>query len=520
MSSGTLVPGTVRLIDADGTLNVQHGRHKKIILVPQPTNDPDDPLRWSHPRKLINIFIAMVWCFLIAGLISGLSPAYLLIEEDTGIKVADLSTGNGIMFLFLGWGTMITQCVALNWGRRSVLVVSGILSGVVSLWTAYVQSRGEFFVNRILLGIAASPQETLIEVIIGDIFFTHDRGFYMGAYSWALWCGAFLAPVASGYVAQDLGWQWIQYIMAIVGLTASLLTFFFFEETMFFRDPSMLSDESATLAAADTGKVDLDEGGLNGGDLEKNDKMESCNDPVSMDVASSVNNTATIPVGSNKTYNQKLKLWGYRDARQPSAFKVFFLPLRLIFMFPGMFFGGLLVGGILATYNVVGGSLALILGNAPYNFSASSLGLTYLACVIGVTVGCFVSGWMADTLAVMLARRNGGIMEPEQRLWISLIPLVLHPAGCLLYGVGASYHIHWVGVVFGLGLISVTLPIGSNLAFTYVLDSYKEVAGEGFVSVILIRNMMGRFLSVRSHTLQLCNANFIQASPLGTLLCP
>lgn len=499
MVSTIPVPGTVQLIDAEGTLNVKHGRHKEIVLVPQPTNDPDDPLRWSHPRKILNVTTAMAWCFLIAGLISGLSPAYLLIEEETGISVSDLSTGNGIMYLFLGWGTMITQCVALNWGRRNVLVVSGVLSGAVSLWTAYVQSRGEFFVNRIILGIVASPQETLIEVIIGDIFFTHDRGFYMGAYSWALWCGAFLAPVASGYVAQDLGWQWIQYIMAIVGLTASLLTFFFFEETMFFRDHTMLSDESITLAAAHTEKSPAADS-VKSGNLEKNDKVDSTNN-FDSSTSRSINELTPVPVGTNKTYTQKLKLWDYRDERQPSAFRVFFLPLRLIFMFPGMFFGGLLVGGILATYNVVGGSLALILGNAPYNFSASSLGLTYLACVVGVTVGCFVSGWMADILAVMLARRNGGIMEPEQRLWISLIPLILHPAGCLLYGVGASYHIHWAGVVVGLGLISVTLPIGSNLAFTYVLDSYKEVAGEGFVSVILIRNMMGMslFLNTKGH---------------------
>ena len=70
--------------------------------------------------------------------------------------------------------------------------------------------------------------------------------------------------------------------------------------------------------------------------------------------------------------------------------------------------------------------------------------------------------------------------------------MIFHPAGCLLYGVGASYHIHWMGVVVGLGLISVTLPMGSTLAYTYIMDSYSEMAGEGMVSAILIRNMMGK----------------------------
>ncbi|KAI6887195.1 hypothetical protein KC355_g21609, partial [Hortaea werneckii] len=69
--------------------------------------------------------------------------------------------------------------------------------------------------------------------------------------------------------------------------------------------------------------------------------------------------------------------------------------------------------------------------------------------------------------------------------------LLIHPAGCLLYGVGASYHIHWFAVVFGQGMICVTLPMGSTLAYTYVMDSYGEMAGDGIVSTILVRNTMG-----------------------------
>lgn len=119
-----------------------------------------------------------------------------------------------------------------------------LLSIAVTVWTAYVKTRGEFFINRILLGILCSPQETLIEVVIGDIYFAHDRGFYMGAYSWTLWCGAFLAPVASGYVAENLGWRWIQYILALISAAVAIVTFFFFEETMFYRD---LRPETTTL---------------------------------------------------------------------------------------------------------------------------------------------------------------------------------------------------------------------------------------------------------------------------------
>ncbi|KAL3466690.1 major facilitator superfamily domain-containing protein [Aspergillus heterothallicus] len=479
------LPGTVKLIDAQGLLNVKHGHGShEIILVPQPTDDPDDPLRWSKPRKMTSIICAMAWCFFIGTMISGLSPAYILIEDDTGISVADLSTGNGIMYLFMGWGTMITQSLALKYGRRPILVGCIISVTVVTVWAAYMRSRGEYFVNRVLLGIFASPQETLIEMIIGDLFFTHDRGFYMGAYSWALFSGALLSPVASGYVAQGLGWKWIQYILAVIGAAIALLTFFFFEETMFFRDH--LSASSETLDG-----VPKSLEGATAGDVEKAGETK-CSSTYNQSTQPPFRATSPSPAAQNtRPYIQKLKLWGFQHPQQPNPFKVFLLPIRLLFTFPAFFFSGLLVGGTLAWYNAMSGSMALILGDMPYNFSTNTIGLTYLACFVGVTIGCCVSGWMSDIVAIGLARRNGGIMEPEQRLWICLVALVVHPAGCLLYGVGASYGIHWGGVVVGLGLLAMTFPLGSCLAYTYVLDSYREMAGEGLVSVILVRNMMG-----------------------------
>ncbi len=140
MSFAAPIPGTVHLVDLQHNLNVKHGQQNKdIVLIPQPSTDPDDPLNWSPKRKLFNTFWQMTWCFFAAAVISGLSPAYLLIAADTGIPVADLSTGNGLMYLFLGWGTVITQPLALNFGRRPVLLYSLLGTSLICLWSAYVK---------------------------------------------------------------------------------------------------------------------------------------------------------------------------------------------------------------------------------------------------------------------------------------------------------------------------------------------------------------------------------------------
>ena len=51
-----LIPGTVHLVDLEGTLRAKHasGGHRDILLVPAPSNDPDDPLNWSPRRKMLS----------------------------------------------------------------------------------------------------------------------------------------------------------------------------------------------------------------------------------------------------------------------------------------------------------------------------------------------------------------------------------------------------------------------------------------------------------------------------------
>lgn len=85
------------------------------------------------------------------------------------------------------------------------------------------------------------------------------------------------------------------------------------------------------------------------------------------------------------------------------------------------------------------------------------------------------------------ARRTHGIREPEHRLWLMVVSLVLCPASLILWGVGASKGISWVGLVFGMGIISCSTGIGSSLSISYALDSYKDMSGEVMMAVILVR---------------------------------
>ena len=89
-----------------------------------------------------------------------------------------------------------------------------------------------------------------------------------------------------------------------------------------------------------------------------------------------------------------------------------------------------------------------------------------------------------------MARRNQGIMEPERRLWLFSLSIILMPAGLILWGVGAAHSIHWFGLVFAMGLIAITNGLGVQISLSYCIDCYRELSGEAVVTVILIRNTM------------------------------
>ena len=56
MTEDPNIPGTVHLVDIEGTLRAKHasGGQHDIVLIPAPSDDPDDPLNWSAKRKLLS----------------------------------------------------------------------------------------------------------------------------------------------------------------------------------------------------------------------------------------------------------------------------------------------------------------------------------------------------------------------------------------------------------------------------------------------------------------------------------
>jgi MFS family permease len=484
-----LVPGTEHLIDVVGqdSTKPHDASRSDIVLIPRPSDDPDDPLNWSHGRKTLAVCMSYLYVFG-TGIATSLQYSVLSdITEDTGISTANLVQGTGLMFLFFGWACLIWQPLALTYGRRGVYLVTMLLTIPMMEWTAYSKSSGNWIAHRILIGIIASPIESLCEVTVFDLYFAHNRGTYMGLYVFTLFGSNFLAPLVAGWFNDAYGWRWTMHLGTILCAFCFVVMFFFMEETIYFRNIEgvHLTQVSPTVDITPNSKSS-----------ESSEKTSSTAKDVSMANAALAQDVSRSPEAGKPfqpTRWRRYSLFRVLPGRPSKldTLKMVYRPLIMIFRFPTVAWAGFLYGINLAWYNVLNGTASPVLTSAPYNWSAAQVGCVYAGPIVGAAVASLWSGNAADWIALQLARRNGGVREAEHRLWVLAASGIISTAGLITWGVGAYHGVHWIGLVFGLGMLTFGCVTGGSIAVSYNVDCFKEIAGETTVSIMVIRNTIG-----------------------------
>ncbi|ANB14669.1 Hol1p [Sugiyamaella lignohabitans] len=444
-----------------GTLNWENkSSNGDLILYPQPSNDPDDPLNWTKIRKIVNLSLVLFYTFTTG--IAGTSTYSILvpISEATGITIAQLNNGTGYLFLLAGWTNLIWQPMALTFGRRPVFLFSILGCVAMSEWAAHISSYGAWAACRCLLGAFVAPVEVLPEQCIAELFFSHERSAWMGIYMLVLASSNYLAPLIAGYMNESIGWQWVQHWCALLLALNFILAFFFYEDTMFNR----------TTKEAEH---------VEGSDEDKYGHMITVNSPRNLDYSHKMN------------YLQKMKLWRVNPlVTKRGFFDMVWRPVYFFFRFPIVAWAGVFYGFGLVWYNVFNATSSAILSAPPYNFSSDGVGLSYLAPLIGAIIGGLYCWSIVNYYAISLARKNNGIREPEQRLWGLVLYNILLPSGLILWGVGAAHEVHWIGLLFGAAFVSICNVLAGSFSLSYLIDCYKDISGEALVSVILCRNTL------------------------------
>ncbi|CAD0092216.1 unnamed protein product [Aureobasidium vineae] len=477
-----IAPGTVRLIDAEGELNVKHSEGRgDIILVPTPSDDPEDPLNWTKKRKLLHtacmVMYTVMMVFPSAAVYSVAKP----ISTSTGISITTINRGTGVMFLLYGWSTIFWQAIALQYGKRPVYLTSSAASVVVMAVAPFCRSSGTYLAIRILQGFFGGPVESLCEISMTDI-----RPLYIALYGVSLGASGKLAPVFSAFINSGMGWEWTLGI----GI-AFIFCFLLMEETNYDRrttQSSLPSLQASLEIASEPGLVSekvTAKDGVQVGEPTSTDNKQLYEDQHSIDVAAAELGQVTYP---RKTYWQKLSVI---DKKRPNRIlDIMWAPFKF-FTFPVVVWAGFQYGLQGLVYpGILNATASVTYTNSFYRFSSDAVGFAYFAAVVGMILGSLWVTLAGPRLVIRLARRRGGISEPEDILWLFLASAVVVPFALILWGVGSSHHVHWSGLVIAQASLAISSTLCLSTAIQYATSAYRDLSGELITTIILIRNTL------------------------------
>ncbi|RBR05647.1 uncharacterized protein FIESC28_11310 [Fusarium coffeatum] len=192
-----VLPGTEIMTDI-GKEHYVRAKESDQVLVPQPSQDPHDPLNWSPFWKFSAIFCVSTMTFTQGFAPLALAPMFPDLIRAYDSTLEDVIQFTGVTILILGFSNF-------------------------------------FCLN----GIGAGPSEILQPAVIADIFFLHDRGTWNALY-WVVYMGSLMiAPIIAGPMADRTGWKNFWWLNVAVTALSIILGIFGFPETKWTRIDSI-----------------------------------------------------------------------------------------------------------------------------------------------------------------------------------------------------------------------------------------------------------------------------------------
>jgi MFS family permease len=96
----------------------------------------------------------------------------------------------------------------MYFGRRPVYIFTSFFFFGAVIWSASTHNFNSFIASRVFMAFMGSSTEALAAAVVPDLFFLHERGWWMGVYTFFLTAGAALGAIISGFVITALGWRW------------------------------------------------------------------------------------------------------------------------------------------------------------------------------------------------------------------------------------------------------------------------------------------------------------------------
>ncbi|EQL01545.1 Major facilitator superfamily domain, general substrate transporter [Ophiocordyceps sinensis CO18] len=500
--SGEQVPGTTRYFD-DPTAQPQQATGDNvslkcdisgkvpIILIPQPSDDPNDPLNWPLWKRDVVTFVLCFAGILATSLGSILASNTIVMFTHFGISLSQTAVLTGYYLLGAGAAAVFFVPSGRVWGKRHLFLLGVCIVVASSAWAGAVgKNYKSMAAARAIQGVGAAPFESLLNAAVGDLYFVHQRGVRMAATNLAVFGGAFFTPIVVGKITQAMGWEWTFYLVSIFTAVTLPAVFLFCPETAYRRESRFNIDSIVEMISLDS-------------------KHASTGSPTAVDGASArqpgfvsfPTSSAMQPIGNastpKKTFVQSLSLFDGRKTDE--RYWVLLLRPFPLLLNPAFIWGCLVQGTMIGWTVFIGVIIAVIFVGPPNFWGEVKTGYTYTSAVIGALLGFAISGLLADSSVKYLTKLNKGIYEPEFRILLVIPMLIMGGIG--LYGFGlliedvASGKSSYIGLLIFFAFEVAGMVIGAVASSLYIVDAYRNLTIEGFTLMIIFKNMFSFMLT-------------------------
>lgn len=468
------IPGTSNIYTS---INLENGVSYKntlkkgkndVILIPQPSDNINDPLNWSKPRKLSQFATMLFITAFTAATSNCAGSAQDSLNEYYGISYDAMNTGAGVLFLGIGYGTLFLAPFSYLYGRKLPFLISITFGLIGSVWFGFSKQTSDTIWSQLFVGISESCAEAAVQLSLTDIFFQHQLGSVLTGYILATSVGTYLAPLIGNFISNRTSFRWVGWVGAIISGPLILFIIFGTEETYFERS-KYITPLTPSLSQG------------------KRSKEFDSNSVSSFTETTELIDGSEVPKNS---YWKRMAIITPASHLKGTGFKQYWkhiwMNLRM-FTFPGILLSGLFWGTQNAFLSFYLTTMDTFFYDEPYNYSNVGVAIMNIPCLGGAIVGCIYAGILSDYTVLWLARKNNGIVEAEFRLYFAVITAFVGSAGLLMFGIGADRMLARPVMYIGLALIGFAYGSAGDIALSYVMEG-SELVLESLVCVAVINN--------------------------------
>ncbi|KAG0673856.1 Protein hol1 [Kluyveromyces marxianus] len=481
-----------------------------IVLFPQPSDSPNDPLNWSKYRKLAHFALMAFITAFTAATSNDAGAAQDSLNEIYNISYDSMNTGAGVLFLGIGWGTLFLAPFANLYGRKITYLICTMFGLIGAVWFGRASKTADTIWSQLFVGMSESCAEAQVQLSLTDIYFQHQLGSVLTVYILATSIGTFLGPLIAGYISGLTSFRWVGYCAAIISGALLVWILLGCEETYFDRSQYMtplasqkgyegVEDDSSyhNDAEVDSSEKKIclvekfpEKEKLSSSSLENRFPGKREKSPEVYETGEELIDGSKEPL---KPYWQRIKIitkstalrgYGVRQYVKYIAFNM------RMFLFPPVWLSGLFWGmqDVLLSFYLTTEDNDFY--DAPWNYSDYGVAIMNVPTLIGAVIGCLYAGIISDYFVLWMARRNNGIQEAEYRLYFTVAAALICPAGLLMFGIGTAKQMSWPVIYIGLGFIGFGWGCSGDIAMSYLMDCYPEMVLEGMVCTAIINNNM------------------------------